>query len=157
MKDFNKALKYSFLLLKYRERSKNELIFRLKKKGYSFSLAKEVLNYLEDNNYVNDKKFVDSFVSYSLQKGWGPRRIDFNLKKLGISFRFREQALQGQVYSDRIREIAQKRSAYYRKIKPSLSKKLIYQRIIRVLTAKGFDYEDIFREMQNLGLGSFEN
>ena len=157
MKDFNKALNYSFLLLKYRARSKKELTVRLKRKGYDSSLIKEVVNYLQENNYINDEDFTSSFISYSLEKGWGPKRIEFNLKKLGIPYTLRKQALEGIVYSDKIRELIEKKVDYYRRKKPVVSQGAIWQRVGRTLAAKGFEYEDISREMRNLGVDRLED
>ncbi len=156
MKDFNKALNYSFFLLKFRARSKNEIASRLKQKGYSAAITKEVLNYLEENNYINDDEFVQSFVAYSLEKGWGPRRIDFNLKKLGISYDLRKHALAQDInYQDKIRELIKQKIVNCKK--SGIKGKKMWAKIYRALATKGFSYEDIFREMNNMGVNRFEN
>ena len=158
MKDFNKALNYSFLLLKYRARSRNEIVSRLKKKGYASVIRKKVVDYLEDNNYINDKEFANLFVSYSLEKGWGPVRIDFNLKRLGISPQLRKQSLEGDfAYNDRVREIIERKLEYYRRRKPSLPTSKIWQKIVMHLARKGFDYKLINQEMDNLGVNRLED
>ena len=158
MKDFNKALNYSFLLLKYRARSKNEIISRLKKKGYAPAVRLKVTDYLEENNYINDEKFVHLFVSYSLEKGWGPVRIDFNLKKLGISLQLRKQALEGDfTYNDRVREIIERKLEHYKRRKPILPAPKVWQKIVMHLVRKGFDYKIINQEMDNLGVNRFED
>jgi len=152
LKDFNKALNYSFLLLKYRARSRNEIISRLKKKGYTLAIRERTVDYLEENNYINDREFAHLFVSYSLEKGWGPVRIDFNLKKLGISEALRKQALEGDfAYNDRVREIIERKLEHYKRRKPSLEAAKIWQKIVMHLVRKGFDYKIINQEMDNLG------
>jgi regulatory protein len=156
VKDFNKALNYSFFLLKFRARSKNEIASRLKQKSYSSCVIKQVLSYLEESNYINDEDFTQCFVNYSLEKGWGPRRIDFNLKKLGISYELRKQALAADIdYRAKIRDIIKKKTAYYRKEKVEGRK--IWQKISRSLAAKGFNYDDIFREMNDMGVSRLED
>tara|TARA_B100000315_G_C14506483_1_gene554858 strand:- start:77 stop:556 length:480 start_codon:yes stop_codon:yes gene_type:complete len=158
VKDFNKALNYSFLLLKYRARSRSEIISRLKQKGYNPSTRKQILNYLEENNYINDEDFVRLFVSNSLEKGWGPIKIDFNLKKLGISSQLRKHALGGDfAYGDMVREIIHKKLEHYKVRRPSLSAENTWQKIVMHLARKGFDYKVINQEMSNLGVSSFEN
>ena len=148
MKDFNKALNYSFLLLKYRARSRNEIISRLKRKGYTSVVRKRTVDYLEENNYINDKKFAHLFVSYSLEKGWGPVRIDFNLERLGVSEVLRKQALGGDfTYNDRVREIIKRKLEHYKRINSSLPAIKIWQKIVMHLTRKGFDYKIINQEM----------
>ena len=158
MKNFNKALSYSFLLLKYRARSRNEIVFRLKNKGYASAVREKVVSYLKENNYINDKEFTRLFVSYSLEKGWGPVRIDFNLKRLGISPQLRKQALALDFdYSDRVREIITKKLEDYKKKKPPLPRLKIWQKITTHLARKGFDYKIINQEMDNLGVSRFED
>ncbi len=156
MKDFSKALNYAFLLLKYRARSRFEIISRFKQKGYPSSTIEEVIKYLEENRYIDDKEFVDIFVSNSLDKGWGPRRIDFNLKKLGICPNLRKRALSPDIdYSKKIREIIKKKVNYYQRME--VPQKKIWQRIVRALAAKGFSYSDIFQEMEKVGVKRFED
>lgn len=84
-KDLKKALNYSFLLLRYRARAKEELTKRLKIKEYSSGIIRETLTYLEKNGYIDDEKFAQLFVSCYLDKGWKPRRINFKLKELGVA------------------------------------------------------------------------
>jgi len=156
VKDFNKALNYSFFLLKYRARSKAEIGLRLKKKGYSSDIIEQTINYLEENNYINDEDFVKNYAAYAQDKGWGPRKIDFNLKKLGISDELRKFALEvNSDYKGKIREIIMQKITHYKK--SGIPQQKIWQRILRSLVAKGFNCEDIFREMKDLGVTRFEN
>ena len=158
MEDFNKALNYSFLLLKYRARSRNEIISRLKRKGYALAVREKIVDYLEENNYINDEEFAHLFVSYSLEKGWGPVRIDFNLKRLGISLQLRKQVLkENSAYNDKVREIIERKLEYYKIRKPSLPAPKIWQKIVMHLMRKGFDYKVINQEMENLGVNRFED
>lgn len=158
MKDFNKALNYSFLLLKYRARSRDEIISRLKKKGYALAIREKVVVYLEENNYINDKEFAHLFVNYLFEKGWGPIRIDFNLKRLGISPQLRKQVLSRDfAYNDQVKEIIKNKLAHYRRWKPSLTAPKIWQKIVMHLERKGFDCEVINHEMENLGVSKLED
>lgn len=158
MEDFNKALNYSFLLLKYRARSRSEIISRLKKKGYASTAREKVVDYLEGNNYINDEEFAHLFLSYSLEKGWGPVRIDFHLAKLGISPQLRKQVLSEDSTCDgRIREIIQKKLEHYKARKPAIPAPKICQKIVMYLERKGFDYKLINQEMDNLGVNRFED
>jgi len=158
VKGFDKALNYAFLLLRYRARSKAEIDSRLKQKKYAPSVREQVLKYLEENNYLNDKEFAYSFAEYSFEKGWGPRRIDFKLKELGISPQLRKQVLDKDfAYNDRIREIIQSKLKYYKSSKPVLSAEKVWQKIAMHLARRGFDYSAISQEMDNLGVRRFED
>lgn len=147
MKDFRKALNYSYLLLKYRPRSRQEIVERLKRKNYPASIIEKVISSLEENNYINDEEFVRLFVASSLSRGWGRKRIDYTLKKLGIDEDIRAAALlDKQAFREKLRELVEK------KISRNKAKdKKSYQKIIRNLTAKGFSYEDIIRELDCAG------
>ena len=152
MRDFNKALNYSFLLLKYRPRAKGELAQRLKLKKYSSSVIKKVLTYLEESAYIDDQEFARLFVSSCLQKGWGRRRIDYTLKKFGVDESIRIEALgDDQIYRERMREIMKKKIAYYK------GKKNAFSKVLRSLLSRGFEYSDIMQEMQNVRVNRFEN
>ncbi len=158
MKDFNKALSYSFLLLKYRDRSSSEVASRLRIKGYASAIRKEVIEYLKENNYINDEDFARLFVDYSVEKGWGPRRIEFNLKRLGIPSQLRKQVFKkGCIYNKKIGEIIQRKLTYYRAKKPAIPAQKIWQKITAHLINRGFEYGAIYQEMRNLGVDRFED
>lgn len=146
MEDFRKALNYSFLLLKYRPRSRQEIIGRLKRKKYSAAAINKVIANLEENNYINDEDFVRLFVSSSLSRGWGRKRIEYTLKKLGIPEEIASNAsFDKQAFYERLKELVA------RKISNKARDKKNYQRIIRTMAAKGFSYEDITRALEETG------
>ena len=152
-KDFDKALKYAFLLLKYRVRSKKEIIDRLRRKGYPPSSTDKVIVFLEDYNYLNDEEFARMFVSSSVQKGWGERRIRFELKKLGVVPKFFESLLKSKYFKDKKRKILYQ--LIERKMCLYEGKKNRPQKIIRFLVGKGFEYDEIFKAMDELGVKRF--
>ncbi|MFA5007613.1 MAG: RecX family transcriptional regulator [Candidatus Omnitrophota bacterium] len=146
MEDFRKALNYSFLLLKYRPRSRQEIIDRLKRKKYSSGVVEKAILFLEENNYINDEEFARLFVASSLNRGWGRKRIDYTLKKLGVAEDVRRIALlDKQAFYERLRELVE------RKILNKARDKKTYQKIIRNLATKGFNYEDIIRALEEAG------
>ncbi|MBU1112638.1 MAG: RecX family transcriptional regulator [Candidatus Omnitrophica bacterium] len=146
MKDFNKALSYSFLLLKYRARSKYEIEQRLKRKKYSPSVIKRIIQYLEENKFLNDREFAVSFTAAALTKGWGPQRVDFSLKNLGVAAEFIQEALENKgPFKDKLEAL----------INQKISKcpgPRGYQKLLRFLTSRGFQYQDIILVLQKTGL-----
>ncbi|MBU0693962.1 MAG: recombination regulator RecX [Candidatus Omnitrophica bacterium] len=140
-----KALNYSFLLLRYRPRSREEIISRLKEKGYPSSLIEGTLDYLEEKNYINDEEFARTAIFSSLQKGYGRRRIEFMLKKLGIEQSLIEESLKKYDFKEKIRELVEKKIDYYKGPQK-------YQKILNYLISRGFDQDEIQKEMQNLGV-----
>ncbi|MDD3296030.1 MAG: RecX family transcriptional regulator [Candidatus Omnitrophica bacterium] len=147
--DYIKALNYSFLLLRYRLRSKNEMISRLKKKKYGSAVIKRIVRYLSQYNYINDKEFCRVFIESGLQKGWGPRKIDFNLAKLGVDVRLRSEMLgRGVDYSFQIQRLIDKKDASLGPVKDKIAAKKKLQKILRYLLNRGFSYQDIMKEME---------
>lgn len=158
MKDFNQALSYSFLLLKYRARSKLELTRRLKEKKFSASVVKQTVQYLENNNYIDDREFVKLFVLSAVERGWGPRKVDFRLKQLGVSQDLRKLTLTSNAaFKKKLRQTVEEKVVYLRRQEPSFSSKKIWQKIMRLLLSRGFDYSDVQKVVDDLGVNRFEN
>ena len=149
MEEFQKALNYSYLLLKYRLRSRHEFIYRLKKKKFSPKTIEKVLADLEEKGYINDAQFIRLFINASYRKGWGEKRIYFSLKKLGInSADLCAAKIDKNILRRRLREIIERKIKTYKKNK--------YQKILRYLSGRGFSYEDIICELDNLGVDKFK-
>jgi regulatory protein len=142
--NFKKALNYAFLLLKYRPRAKKELFSRLKKKGYSASVIDKVLTYLEENKYINDENFTKEFVSSCLNKGWGKKKIEFHLKKLGICEELIEEVLEKKNFREKLKELIKKKVVHFR------GKGNLYQKILKYFLSKGFDYYQIIEELEKI-------
>lgn len=150
MKNFNKALNYAFLLLRFRPRSEAEVCRRLKKREYSLSIIKNVIKSLKSYNYINDQDFVELYINDSLEKGWGPIRVNVNLKKIGISQELRKEAVKKiEEKSDQsIKRLIERKIYFLNKNKPNLKSKKKKEKLIRFLTNKGFYYKDIFVHLE---------
>lgn len=155
---FNKALQYSLLLLKYRARTKKEIFRRLKEKGWKNLLITKVVNYLNENKYLNDNEFVELFIESSLNKGWGQGRVCFHLRKAGVSFDFIENIKQQEsAFLEVLKETIKNKISVYSVQDYEIGKNKILGRIARSMVAKGFNSEDVMRELNNLEEGCFEN
>lgn len=71
--------------LAMREHSRKELHNKLQKKEYvdGVDICK-LLNELEENNYLNETRFVESYIRHRTSKGFGPNKIRSELQKRGI-------------------------------------------------------------------------
>lgn len=81
--EFNKALSYSLSLLSRREYSKYELLQKLSSR-YSEEVTEAIIEYLIDNNYQNDQRFTEMMIRYYSNKGYGLKKIIFELANKGI-------------------------------------------------------------------------
>lgn len=80
-------------LLARREHSRKELRQKLARRG-EISVIDAVLDQLEDNGYLSDQRFTESFVRMRVAQGHGLVRISFDLKQKGIDPALLEQALK---------------------------------------------------------------
>ena len=77
---YNKSLD----ILSYREHSRKELKNKLIKNFDNAQLVEKTLTKLEDNNLINDTRFAEAYISMRKRKGFGPKKIFFELKEKGI-------------------------------------------------------------------------
>lgn len=155
--NFNQALAYALLLLKYRIRSKHETIARLDKKGYSCKTIQQVIDYLQEYKYLDDNKFAYNFIDYAIARGWGPRKIDYELKKFGISDDLRKKALTKANYQTQLRRLIEQKLELYRCRNKKVDFNQIRQKVLRLLMARGFSYQDIIRILENKAIGYSED
>ena len=70
----------------YQERCVQELEQKMKTFEVSSADYSEYLNWLRENNYLNEARFVEIFVRSKFnQKSWGRTKINYELRKRGIS------------------------------------------------------------------------
>ena len=93
----------------YQERCLKDVSDKLKTFEISEKERKDILNYLIDNRFVNNKRFVKAFVRGKInQSGWGLNKIRFHLMQKGIEKELIDEALQAfdeEVYRQRLVEV----------------------------------------------------
>ena len=93
----------------YQERCVKDVTEKLKTFDISPKDKEEILNYLIDNRFVNDKRFAKSFVRGKInQSGWGLNKIRFHLMQKGIDKAIIDEALQAydeEGYHQRLVEV----------------------------------------------------
>lgn len=81
-------------LLSYRAHSRRELLDKLKRKiSCSDQDLEEVLNWLEDLGFLNDRAYAASVVRHAVSKGYGINRITAELARHGIAKELWDDAL----------------------------------------------------------------
>jgi len=80
-------------LLARREHSRYELANKVSGRVESPTLLGEVLDELETDNLLNDKRFCESFVRYRINGGHGPNRIKADLRQRRVDISLVEQFL----------------------------------------------------------------
>ena len=78
---YNKALD----VISRREHSEKELENKLLKKFESSELIDLVIERLKTNNLLNDERYAEMYVRIRKRKGFGPKRIGYELSSRGIN------------------------------------------------------------------------
>ncbi|MEC9488258.1 MAG: regulatory protein RecX [Halanaerobium sp.] len=79
------AKKYVLELLSYRQRSRQEIITRLTKKGFDRDLARQTCEYLAQRGYIDEEKLVRDWIHDGVNlKRKGPRKLYYELKSKGV-------------------------------------------------------------------------
>lgn len=79
----------------YQERCVKDVTEKLKTFELTQKEKDEILDYLIDNRFVNNKRFAQAFVKGKInQSGWGLNKIRFHLMQKGIDKEIIDEALQ---------------------------------------------------------------
>jgi len=97
----------------YQERCVQELEQKMKTFEVLPSEFAEYVDWLSENNYLNEARFVEIFVRSKFnQKGWGRTKINYELRKRSISASLLAGAWDGiddQDYIEKARTLLQKK------------------------------------------------
>jgi regulatory protein len=144
------ARAYSFLLLKYRQRSEKEISDRLRKKKYPEEIVKETLDFLRAKKFIDDAGFARAWIKERLARAIGPRRLYQELKLKGIDKQVIESNLsQAKEYyseTETIRELAQRRFNSLKDLDPQAAKRRVYAFLLR----RGFSADAVIDTLNQL-------
>ena len=80
-------------LLARREHSRAELRGKLVGRGFENDSVEELLQGLEDQDLLSDERFAMSLIASRAETGYGPQRIDLELRNRGVSEELAREAL----------------------------------------------------------------
>ena len=93
----------------YQERCVKDITDKLNTFDISQKEKDEILNYLIDNRFVDNRRFAKNFVRGKInQNGWGVNKIRFHLMQKGIDKEIIDEALQTldeEAYRQRLLDI----------------------------------------------------
>ena len=132
---YNKALD----LLSRREHSQKEIKFKLQKKFKNSEEIYEVIDKLVANNIINDTRFTEHYINARKRRGFGSKKISYELLSKGISESIIDSALSNM---DDWKELAKKEFNKKYKDGPSDDFK-IRSKQKNFLLNRGFSFEEI--------------
>jgi regulatory protein len=139
---YGKKVAYSFLA--YKQRSKKELIKKLKLKKISDASIEKIVELLEKQKYLNDELFAGNFIEDKLNsRPIGKRLAKLKLSEKGIDKEVIEETLN-KIYSE------DKEAEYAERVLEKYVKKVKYKdaadkknKCYRYLISKGFDFDTV--------------
>lgn len=67
-----------------RDYSRHEIAVKLSSKGYEQSAIDTLLTELSQSGLINEERFVENFIRWRRNKGYGPLRISMELRRRGL-------------------------------------------------------------------------
>lgn len=133
---YPRAKNRAFRLLQRRDMPKKEIIKKLKDTGYNQYIINKVIEFLEEYNFIDDRKYTEKYINYNKTKK-SLKQINIELIRKGISKDIVEE------FAD-YTEICEEDIAYnliYKKYKnlDTIDNK-IKRRMISYLMRKGYNY-----------------
>ncbi len=80
-------------LLARREHSRAELRGKLRRSGYDSTAVDRLLDVLEAEGLLSHARYAQSYVRARVERGYGPRRIAFELRERGVEHTLIDEAL----------------------------------------------------------------
>jgi len=123
-------------LIAYRERSRDEIAEKLKRKHFSLKIINAVLNDLERIDLVNDERFARLWIRSRMHfRPRSARLIALELRRKGLAPAVVEQALREEISPQKEAAVAlalaQKRAGFYRHDPPLAARRKMFAYLAR--------------------------
>lgn len=144
------AMKFAMKLIGLRLRSEQELLDRLRRKGYAESLSLEVMAEMERYGYINDSRFAESYINDRINfRPAGHYVIKMELKAKGISEDIVDAKLDELLGRDVELRLAEKLAKKKIRIAGVADRRQVRNRVIGYLGSKGFSSDIISQAVDN--------
>lgn len=149
---YNSKMEAYYLAIKAlnkKMRTKKELYLMLKKQEFEDTVINEVIDKLDQENYLNEQRYIIAYISDQVNlKDIGPNKIRSNLVELG----FLEEEINNhldiidpEVWNEKINKYISKKI----KSNSNLSASRLKQKIMIDLVTKGFYKENVINLIDN--------
>lgn len=134
----------------YQERCEQELHKKMFELGLLSDNFAEYITWLADNNYLHEGRFAEIYVRSKFnQKQWGRQKINFELRKRGITETFIQTAwesIQETTYSEQLDQLIRKKKA---SLKSGTSAQH-YQKCVLYAQSKGYEINLIHQYVKQI-------
>lgn len=142
-KTFDKVFNYCCKLLKYRDRSEYELRQKLNKKFVDEDTINKVIDKLRYHGFLNEQRFVDTYVSSQIKKG---KSLSLILLELKEKFKVAEEYINS-INFDKYKK--EQISTIVQLLQKKYKGNYDYNKIYRFLSSRGHE-EDKINEIFNI-------
>ncbi len=130
------------------ERSPSDLRRRMQRLELAEELQAELLTRLEAEGFVSGERFARAFVHDKHRfNGWGPRRLEHELRRHGIASSVIAAALEEleeeTSAEDEESRVLQLLRAKQRSLPAGLERRKAYDRLMRFGLYRGYDYDEV--------------
>ena len=129
-----KAIAYSFLLLKYRLRSEYEIRSRLKRKKFEPDIIEAAVSFLKNKDFISDRDFARLWLESRIKRSCGLQRIRRELKLKGIAKDLIQEAQDSLLdYNEEeaVMVLAKKRIFSLKGLEPQKKRQRLYGYLMR--------------------------
>lgn len=112
-----------------------------------------IVNSLLADRFIDDSRFAAAYVrDKSRLNGWGRRKIEYQLRKLGVAAAVLENAIRENYGEngggkDVLGNLVRRKLSSLKKEEPAAAKRL---KVLRFALGRGFEYEDIIQALRGL-------
>ncbi len=122
-------------------KSRMEITRKLKEKGFASEVIAVTLEGLEKSGFMNDKSYAQNLAfKFTQAKPSGSRKLQFELKRHGISEKVREEILSGMNQEDEKQRALELASARWERLQ-NIDVQKRKKRVFDLLMRRGFDFQ----------------
>ncbi|MGT2772093.1 recombination regulator RecX [Streptococcus marimammalium] len=137
---FSYGKNLAIYLLSFKLRTEREVFDYLVKHDIKKTSIPTIIQQLKEENWLNDQKYIETFIEQSLKSGnKGPYILTQKLKQKGLDEKIIEQTIEKYDFTEVAEKTAQK---LLRKYESRLPVNALKDKITQSLTTKGFSYTD---------------
>lgn len=148
LKQYRSALEKAVSMLSRRACSTFEIKQKLKETGYSDYTTEMVILKLQKNSLINDQDFAGQWARFRSNRQYGPRRIDLELRRKGISSHDAEAAISNLSEEEQLENAVRIAQKAMKNAKQDEAPQKTRNRILSAIVRRGYDW-DIAREAMN--------
>jgi len=129
----------------FQERCENDVRRKLASFRLSESQEEAVLKSLKENGFLDESRYVESFVRSKVKASWGKQKIVAALRAKRISLGLIERycaRIPAEDYQEQLRAVIEK----WQRLHPDVEH--AREKLIRHLLSKGYGMEEVMRELR---------